>query len=69
MADKSPSQRLVEVSTGRDLTELLQELYVQKRWTDQEIADHLNCGVTRSTIRTWRAQLGIERAARKIAVA
>lgn len=67
MDDKSPSQQLVEARTGRDLVSHLRELYVERRFTDQEIADAW--GVARSTVRTWRAEFGIDRADRKAALA
>lgn len=67
MDDKSLAQQLVEVRTGRPIEEHLRELYVERRYTDQEIADLL--GVARSTIRTWRAEYGIDRSERKAALA
>lgn len=67
MVDKSPSQELVEIRTGQEIETLLRDLYVTRRWTDQEIADHV--GVARATVRTWRAQLGVNRSERKAAVA
>lgn len=69
MPDKTPTQTALQVVTGRDLSALLRELYVERRWTDQEIADHLSgvseIVVSRSTVRTWRADFGIERSARR----
>jgi transposase len=62
MPDKTTAQHLVQARTGRDLEEYLRELYVAKRWTDAEIAALL--GVSRSTVRTWRGELGIERSER-----
>lgn len=59
---KSHAQRLVELATGRDLAELLRELYVERRWTDEEIGKHLN--MSRMTVVNWRAQFGIDRSQR-----
>lgn len=64
---KSRAQQVVEQRTGRELPELLRELYVGKRWTDQEIADHLEVG-SRTTILAWRQDFGISRADRAVAV-
>lgn len=66
MVDKSYAQQAVEARTGRELVGHLRELYVERRWTDQEIANLL--GVSRSTVRTWRAELGIDRAERRAAL-
>jgi transposase len=64
---RSYPQQIVEGRTGRDIAEHLRELFVDRRWTDGEIADHL--GVSRSTIIAWRRQFGIDRADRKAALA
>lgn len=61
--DKTTVQKLVQARTGREVEEHLRELYVEKRWTDQEIAAHL--GVKRTTVAGWRGQYGISRADRK----
>jgi hypothetical protein len=64
---KSHAQVLVEERTGRPLPELLRELYVERRWTDQEIATHVSrptAKVSRATVRNWRGELGISRADR-----
>lgn len=66
-ASKSTVQKLVQARTNRDLAEHLRELYVDRRWTDQEIADHL--GVHRMTISAWRREFGIDRSERKAALA
>lgn len=58
---KTPSQRLVELSTGRDLEELLTDLYVKQGRSDQEIAEALGGAVTRGAIQQWREQMGITR--------
>lgn len=63
---KSATQRAVQARIGRDLAEVLRELYVEKRWTDQEISVELD--VARSTVRTWRGEFGIDRSARRAAL-
>lgn len=60
---KSAAQQLVEQRTGRDLADHLRELYVERRYTDQEIADLF--GVSRSTVVHWRDRFDIDRSARK----
>jgi hypothetical protein len=52
---------------GVRFAELLRELYVQRRWTDQEIAAHVSrpeASVSRATVRNWRGEFGISRAER-----
>lgn len=56
---KSLSQRLVERSTGRPIEDLLRDLYVDQRYSDQEIGDAL--GISRALIQQWRERLGISR--------
>jgi hypothetical protein len=58
---KTPSQLLVQERTKRDIEELLRELYVDKRYSDQEIALALGGTVTRASVQQWRRQFGIER--------
>jgi len=61
MADgsKSHAQELVRVRTGRQVDDLLRELYVERRHTQQEIAEAL--GVNRVTVADWLRQYGITR--------
>jgi hypothetical protein len=60
---KSATRELVRLRTGRDDLEAhLRELYVDGRFTDQEIADAW--GVARMTITGWRAEFGITRSDR-----
>lgn len=66
-SDKSNVQKLVQARTGRDLEEHLRELYIEKRLTDQEIADLLL--VNRMTVGEWRRQFGIDRTQRTAALA
>lgn len=64
---KTPLQLLVQERTGRQLEDLLLELYVAKRHTDQEIATALSTEerpITRATVQMWREQLGITADAR-----
>jgi len=59
MAGKSYAQELVRKSTGRAVDELLRELYVEKKHSQEEIARAL--GVSRVTIAGWLAEYGISR--------
>ncbi len=56
---KSRAEQVVERRTGRDLADLLRELYVDQRHTQAEIAEAL--GVHRVTVNKWLADLGITR--------
>lgn len=56
---KSRAEQVVEQRTGRDLPGLLRELYVDKRHTQEEIAQAL--GVHRVTINQWLAAFGVSR--------
>ncbi len=62
MPDKSYAQQVVTLRTGRDLPELLRELYVDKRHSQGEIAKAI--GVSRNTVREWLQDFGISRAER-----
>lgn len=59
MPAKSYAQELVRKSTGRDVEELLRELYVDKRHSQEAIAKSL--GVSRGSIVAWLAEYGISR--------
>jgi DNA-binding XRE family transcriptional regulator len=59
MPAKSYAQELVRQSTGREVGELLRELYVEKRHSQEEIARAL--GVSRGAIVAWLEQYGISR--------
>ena len=66
-AEMTTVQKLLQTGNGgRDLSEYLRELYVDRRLTDQEIAGLL--GVHRMTVNTWRKQFGIARSDRKAAL-
>jgi DNA invertase Pin-like site-specific DNA recombinase len=56
---KSYAKELVRQRTGREVVEVLRDLYVEKRHTQQEIADAL--GVSRMAIGSWLAEYGITR--------
>ena len=62
---KSPAQLLVQERTGREIGELLRDLYVEKRHSQQEIADALTkasgTSIARSTVKLWLGDLGITR--------
>lgn len=62
MQDRIKSRVEQEVSLrngGRDVPELVRELYVDRRFSDREIAEAL--GVHRVTITNWRQDWGISR--------
>lgn len=63
MVVKSATQELVRVRTGREPRELVRELYLERRHSDQEIADAI--GVSRVTVTNWRRAWGIRRADRQ----
>lgn len=56
---KSRAEQVVERRTGRELVDLLRELYVDQRHTQAEIAVAL--GVHRVTVNKWLADFGITR--------
>lgn len=55
---KSHAQQLVETREGRDLPELLRELFVFQRMTHKAIAERL--GVSRATVARWIDEHGID---------
>lgn len=58
-ARKSYAEELVKERTGRQVPDLLRELYVEKRHSQQEIADAL--GVSRMAVNAWLQRYGISR--------
>lgn len=56
---KGYAETLVRERTGREVDELLRELYVEKRHSQQEIASAF--GVSRVLISQWLAKYGITR--------
>ena len=53
------AQALVTLRTGRELPDLLHELYVLRRLSQAEIAVEL--GITRMTVAMWLREFGISR--------
>jgi arginine repressor len=61
---KTYAQLLVEERTGRDLLEVLRDLYVDKRHSQREIAAALSAKgapVSRALVSEWLRDLGITR--------
>lgn len=56
---KSHAKETVRRATGREVDDLLRDLYVERRHSQQEIADAL--GVHRRTIEAWLEGYGITR--------
>lgn len=59
MARKDYAAELVFARTGREVPDLLRELYVERRHSQQGIADAL--GVTRHQVYVWLGRYGISR--------
>jgi transposase len=57
MSDNSATKELVTLRTGREVEELLRDLYLAKGYSDREIAKAI--GVDRVTVTRWRADYGI----------
>jgi len=57
--NKSYAREAVRARIGRPLDEALRELYVDRRHSQQEIADAL--GVSRMTVSIWLRDFGITR--------
>lgn len=55
----SATKTLVRLRTGRDVPELLRELYLDRGKSDREIAEAI--GVDRVTVNKWRREYGIRR--------
>jgi transcriptional regulator with XRE-family HTH domain len=55
---KSRAQQFVEAREGRELADLLTELYVDQHLTQEQVAARL--GVRRATVSRWMNDLGIE---------
>lgn len=58
-ARKSHAEELVRLRTGREVPDLLRDLYVERRHSQQEIADAL--GVSRMAINAWLQRYAISR--------
>lgn len=59
MQRKTWSKEAVRLRTGRDPDDLVRELYVEKRYSQQEIATAL--GVSRSLVAKWLGEQGLGR--------
>lgn len=64
---KSYVEQVVRRRTGREVDEHLRELYIDRRFTDIEIAELL--GVSRQTVTKWRRKYGIGRSDRRAMLA
>jgi hypothetical protein len=56
---KDYAREAVFARTGRDVPELLRELYIGRRHTQEEIADALE--VSRGVVRDWLVEFDIHR--------
>jgi len=56
---KSYAKELVRERTGREVEDLLRDLYVDKRHSQAEIAEAL--GIHRMTVNEWLKEYGITR--------
>lgn len=56
---KSYAKETVRDRTGREVVDLLRDLYIARRHSQQEIADAL--GVSRELVKQWLAEYGISR--------
>jgi DNA invertase Pin-like site-specific DNA recombinase len=56
---KNWAKEMVRRTTGREVPDLLRELYVDKRHSQGEIADAL--GIHRMTVSLWLREFGISR--------
>lgn len=56
---KSHAKELVRRTTGREPNEVLRDLYVERRHSQEEIAEAL--GVHRRTVSAWLREYGITR--------
>ena len=59
MVDNSPTPEAVQDGNSGHIERVVRELYVDKRHSDQEIANAL--GVNRVTVTKWRQRWGITR--------
>jgi transposase len=53
----SATKELVALRTGREVEPLLRELYLDRGYSDRQIADAI--GVDRVTVTKWRREYGI----------
>lgn len=59
MQNPTHAQALVTLRTGREIPDLLHELYVVRRMSQVEIADEL--AISRNTVAMWLREYGIAR--------
>jgi transposase len=59
MSDNTPTTEAVQPDNAGHIERVVRELYVDKRHSDQEIADAL--GVNRVTVTKWRKRWDITR--------
>ena len=59
---KGYAKEAVALRTGREIESLLREMYLERRYSQQEIADALS--VSRSLVMEWLAEFQISRADR-----
>ena len=58
-AQQTPLQELISLKHGRDVAELLRDLYVEQGWSQERIARYL--GTSRLTVAMWLRVYGISR--------
>jgi predicted transcriptional regulator len=67
MQNPTHAQALVSLRTGREVPELLHDLYVVQRKSQEAIAEEL--GITRMTVAMWLREHGISRSPRAESIA
>lgn len=58
-APRTTAQQLLELKTGRDLPDLLADMYVRQGKSEVRISIEL--GISRPTVRQWLSDFGIKR--------
>jgi DNA invertase Pin-like site-specific DNA recombinase len=56
---KSATRELLRQRTGKEVPDLLREMYVDRRYSQKEIASAL--GINRMTVKAWLDEYGIGR--------